>query len=586
MSWTIHAEWARVAQTGQLQLAHAVRWGPLAVVAEARIDNCDELRAALRVAPDTSVQELILRAYDAWGGDFADRLSGDFAIVLWDGRERQLVAARDPFGIKPLFYRADEQQIFFSDAIASLLRTLNGRAILDDQRVLEYLLTKYKSIDATFFRDIREVPAGHVLVAKPSGVHRRRYWKPPEAPPVAPEGNSEEYFEEFGRLFAQAVRRRLRSDGAVVIQVSGGLDSSAIASAADVLCRAGDLPTPSVIGAAAVYPGLTCDESVFIDAVARAISFPIDRWDGTKVDDTDFVDPRAEEPGTRAIFTGGSVGDIGIAKKYGATVIMSGVGGDELGMIEGLFQDLVANGHWSRAMADLLFFPGATMESRIRRIKTVLKQSLPEAFIGDILKARLKVPLWLAPDLRVRARDILSEDRLEPGPLGRVQRHAWRRLTSAQTLRTVSMSVAHARPLGIEHRFPFLDRELVRFALSIPTRCWPGTRANQRLQRIALVDLYPPEIRGRFGKAEFTSALISRIRRSRGHIQALLDSGEWASSRYVDPDLGRQFCRDVTALGASRLLSWRQVWSIVMFEPWLRRNMGYSSSQTIKELRT
>jgi asparagine synthase (glutamine-hydrolysing) len=582
MPWTVLADWERVGQTGRIEVDGLAPASGSVVVADGRIDNRAELQVTLGLPPATSDRELVSRAYERWGVDFADRLRGDFAIVVWDAVAGVLTAARDPFGVAPLFYRADGRRLWISDAMAPLLATLEVTPVLDDQRVVEFLLTKVKAKDATFFRDIHEVQAGHVLQATPNGLRSRRYWKQPDGP-LLPEGRAAEHFEEFRRLFVSAVRRRLSSDSPVLMQLSGGLDSSAIVGAADLLSRTGALPTPSAVAVGAVHPGLACDESVFIDAVARHVALPVETWDGTVANDADFVEPRAEEPGLRTLFMGGSLGDVEIARRRGANVILGGLGGDQLGMVQGLFEEQLAAGHWVQALRQLLVFPGATRRSRMYRVRQQLKRSLPEAVVRPLLRARVNVPSWLAPDLHERVRDILLEDRTEVGPLTGVRAEAWRRLNSGQTLRTVSMPVAHGKPLGIEYRFPFLDRDLLEFALRMPTELWPQSGAYARLHRLPLQDLYPPEIRSRETKAEFTPALIAYLKAMSKHMDSLAESGAWASARYVNPELARRFCRDVTGPGKSYSLSRRQVRSIVTFEAWLRSRQGYSSRRLIKE---
>ena len=295
----------------------------MALVAEARIDNLDELRRDLGSGSEQSTAELLIGAYLKWGEAFPDRIVGDFALVLWDARKNQLLACRDPFGVRPLFYRASRGTISLASRIEQILRTLPPRPALDDQMIVEHLLWRYKAADATFFREIRQVRPGHVLTATGSGIHLQRYWYPPARESSARLMSREDCNEEFRRLFSQSVARRLRSSSPVMIHVSGGLDSSAIAVVADRIARSGELPSLSLRGVAGLHPGLACDERTFIDAVARRIQFPIEHWDGTDVDPEDLQDPTIECPGGLPMI-GGTKGDILIAQRHGATVILSG----------------------------------------------------------------------------------------------------------------------------------------------------------------------------------------------------------------------------------------------------------------------
>ena len=244
---------------------------------DGRIDNSAALRTATETDPQSSIDDLLVASYLRWGPGFIERLRGDFAVVVFDRRLRRVIAARDPFGVRPLFYRLHGSRMWLSSRIEPLLETFDSLPRLDDARVVEYLLATFSATDATFFRDLRQVPPGHVLIATPAGLESRSYWRPTIEVGETNLATVPEYHEELRRLFVESVRQRLVSDAPVVIHVSGGLDSSAVASAADILRRAAQ-SAPSIVGVTALYPGLDCDESPFIDAVSRHVGFPIERW--------------------------------------------------------------------------------------------------------------------------------------------------------------------------------------------------------------------------------------------------------------------------------------------------------------------
>jgi hypothetical protein len=214
-------------------------------------------------------------------------------------------------------------------------------------------------------------------------VRVRRYWRPPSQGSTPIKIAHDEFREEFHRLFVESVGERLRSSAPVIVHVSGGLDSSSVAGAADLIGRAGNWPTPYVRGAAGLHPGLTTDEGPFIDAVARRVQFPIERWDATLTGptDPDLEDPSDAQPGVRALNRGGTIGDIAIARAHGASVVLSGIGGDELGTVFGFVKDLIADRRWSTVLDELLFFPGATMRTRAARLKQVVRQSVPSELL-------------------------------------------------------------------------------------------------------------------------------------------------------------------------------------------------------------
>lgn len=573
----VFADWSKD-RRGPAAFPKGIEHDGVSVVADARIDNEDELRTRLSAA-GASVGELLIRAYLAWGEEFPEMVKGDFAVALWDARARRLVAARDPFGVRVLFYRLSGERMWLASSVRQLVKVSNETLVLEDQRIVEYLLGRYSAKDGTFFRQIRELPAGHILTAEEAALTVRPYWRPPFEGSTVIKTSAEECQTEFRRLFVESVRKRLRSDSPVIIHVSGGLDSSSIAGAADLIGRAGHLPTPYIRGAAALHPGLSCDESHFIDAVTRRVQFPIDRWDGTASTsvDLDLADPSIAQPGIRGLYRGGTVGDVGIARSQGASVILTGTGGDEIGTVVGFVKDLIADHQWSRAIDELLFFPSATMRTRAGRLKQIVRQSVPPELLRWNAIARADVPAWLARDFREMAKQLAAPEVSKVSFSSHLAGGVWERLSSARLGRVVTQFQEHLFPYGLEYRFPFLDRDLVRFVLTIPYEFWPRPRPAARLHREALAELLPPEVAQRFSKAEFTPALALRIRNARSQILAILEQGPWCSEQYVDRPKASAFCRAVLAkeeIGPAA--DWLSLWSIVTLEAWLRKTFEYN----------
>ncbi len=204
------------------------------------IFNFIELRRTLEAEGhhfySRSDTEVIVHAYEQWGLDFVHRFNGQFAIALWDARQRRLVLARDRVGVRPLFFARQGGRLLFASeikglfALPGLTRRLNPRTVAE---VFHFWST---ITPASVFENVFSLMPGHLLVAQlePTGtcgadLRIRRYWDwtfPTEDVvfdrPVA------DYAEELRSLLIDAVRLRLRSDVAVGAYLSGGLDSSVI----------------------------------------------------------------------------------------------------------------------------------------------------------------------------------------------------------------------------------------------------------------------------------------------------------------------------------------------------------------------
>ncbi|HEU4752134.1 MAG TPA: asparagine synthase-related protein, partial [Armatimonadota bacterium] len=240
----------------------------LLVAADARLDNRQELLQELGLSRDTPVPLLVAHAYRAWGADCVPRLDGDFALAVWDERERRLLCARDRFGVRPLYYAFSPTGAFlFASEIKGVLAGGEVPRRLNETRVVEYLTSSLDDTTATFYEGVRRLPPAHLLLFGPAGPRVESYWS--LDPRKEAEGAPTEWPERFRSLFCQAVRTRAGAPGPVGAMLSGGLDSSSIVSAA-VTTAAPELHTFS-----AVFEGIpAADERRYIEAVLREYPVP------------------------------------------------------------------------------------------------------------------------------------------------------------------------------------------------------------------------------------------------------------------------------------------------------------------------
>jgi len=206
--------------------------GTLHVVQNGEIYNYPDLRRELEHAGhrfhthgDT---EVLVHAYEEWGDTFPRRLRGMFAIAIWDAPRRRLVLARDPYGIKPLYYRAASGEIAF----ASELRAL-PRGEIDLEALDCFLAFNFVPAPYSIFRATRKLEPGHVLAWERGETTVTRYaqLRPTAAPEVRREEEAE-LVEELRARLRDSVRAHLVSDVPVGVLLSGGVDSGALAALA------------------------------------------------------------------------------------------------------------------------------------------------------------------------------------------------------------------------------------------------------------------------------------------------------------------------------------------------------------------
>jgi asparagine synthase (glutamine-hydrolysing) len=189
----------------------------------------EEAGHRLRTRSDS---EIALHLYEELGAHCLHRLRGEFAMVLWDGVNRTLFAARDRFGIKPLFYAFHQGTLYLASETKALFaagvpRRWNAEAV--------YYSGGYGGPQSsTLFHGIYQVPPGHFLTANQDYVQLKQYWDfdYPKAGLSDRERPEAEYVDEFRQVFDEAVRLRLRADVPVGCYLSGGIDSCAVLGSA------------------------------------------------------------------------------------------------------------------------------------------------------------------------------------------------------------------------------------------------------------------------------------------------------------------------------------------------------------------
>jgi len=170
--------------------------------------------------------EVILHLYEEFGPECVTRLDGMFAFAIWDQGRRRLVLARDRLGKKPVYYTSTGGRFLFASEIKALIQHPAVKRDLDLQAVNNFLTFSNVPAPGTLFRDIRKLPAAHVLVCESSGTIRiDRYWSALDGPKW-PAKNGAESVERVRELLTGAVKKRLMSDVPIGAFLSGGVDSS------------------------------------------------------------------------------------------------------------------------------------------------------------------------------------------------------------------------------------------------------------------------------------------------------------------------------------------------------------------------
>jgi len=493
----------------------------LVITYNGEIYNFRELREALEqqghafhTASDT---EVLLRLYEAKGSEALGALNGMFAFAIYDRREKSLFLARDRIGIKPLYYLALPGRLLFASEAKALLCYRDWTPTLNANAIHDYLALRYVPGDRTVYNEIRRLPAGHYLTYQADEVKLHRYWEPPLGR-GARKRSENDYLDELASLMEKSVRRRMISDVPLGAYLSGGLDSSTIVGAMaqivsrpiKTFCVGFDYEHDELNEAAATAKYLGCDHHE-IPCRAEDVSLLPD------------IVHHLDEPMGDAIII--PMFQLSREAKRHVTVILTGEGGDEI-FAGYLFHKVMRIGDLYRRLAP---------QALRRWVLGPLLAGVP----ASVLNIAFKYPAELGKRGKQKALDYLQL--LEPPQMDQAYRHLISLFDARDTpdlytpefsamlsstgmhepdtrrngtlpgtayldrllhlqfdhwlpdnmlLRQDKTGMAH----GIEGRVPFLDHELVEFAVRLPPGLKLKRLTGKYLLRRYAATLLPPSV--------------------------------------------------------------------------------------------
>ncbi len=169
--------------------------------------------------------EVILHLYEAYGTAALQQLNGQFAFAIWNEKDQSLFIARDRFGIRPLFYRWQNQTLWFASEMKAFLAFQEWQPEINPNALQQVFTYWAAQSPAAIFKGIRELPPAHYMLLKNGALTTHSYWQMDFTKPKQPLSD-QAYLEQFEALLIQATQIRLRADVQVGAYLSGGLDSS------------------------------------------------------------------------------------------------------------------------------------------------------------------------------------------------------------------------------------------------------------------------------------------------------------------------------------------------------------------------
>jgi asparagine synthase (glutamine-hydrolysing) len=482
--------------------------GAVTLIANAEIYNHRTLRTMLeerghRFATGSDC-EAILHAYEESGPECVRQLNGIFAFVLWDAHRNRLVAARDEFGVKPLYWWSDGTRVAIASEISALLQAGVTTPEVDRTALDHYLACRFVPAPRTLFKGINKLPAASTLIVENNGQPRVHTWR---TPPGAPRRDltDADVAGQLAERFADAVERQMMSDVPYGAFLSGGVDSAAVVAA--MALRSPRPPTTFTIG----FPGAgpVFDEREPAAESARLIGT---EHHATATAETDFLTelatalPRLEEP--CGIPSAPALGQVSRFASERVKVVLAGQGADEPHGGYGRHQAAALLGRLRHAPAALAS-PAAALAravpraararraahmlggrgdaERLLRLVEITDAPVREALLGD------QRPKDAESERHALALNVLAD---VPGrPLLDQALHLDTRMFLPDGILICNDKMSMAASL--ELRVPFLDVELMRFVERIPARMRVRPRAGKRIHRMAMERILPAGIADR-----------------------------------------------------------------------------------------
>jgi asparagine synthase (glutamine-hydrolysing) len=514
---------------------HTLAW-------DGRLDNREEMISLLRqeLNGDRTDVAIAMAAYLKFGSDFLPRLIGDFALSLWEPRTRTLLLARDAVGPRTLYYHANDNRIIWSTELGILLDLAGIKLEINDEYIADFL-TRLPDPAQTPYKNVHAVPPGNVVTARNGQVRAQRFWGLDPKQEIRYKTDAE-YEEHFLHLFREAVRCRLRADGPVWAELSGGLDSSSIVCMADQLIKSGDAQAPALQTVSYVFDeAAKSDERKYIHYVEEKIG---QKGLYLREDDYRMLAPLPDGyvpviPNPVANFAAYNCALDTALRESGARTLLSGKGGDEI---------LSSMKDPAPELADLLV---RWRLLQLHRRLLVWSQTLKRPYyrllwqqtISPILPRKFQAIFqdgYRTEILDLHDRDFIKRMHLRERRLGISDIFGFHypsgRDQAGWFLRAVrELAAGFWREfVKAEISYPFMHRPLVEFMQAVPFDQRVRTNETRSILRRALRNVLPEGIANRKGKTLNTDAALRAVVREWPRLHKMLAEARVCAHGYVN----------------------------------------------------
>lgn len=431
-------------------------------------------------------------------------LKGEFSFALFDPNTKSYFCARDPLGVKPLYYTKVNEKYHFSSTIEDLLKLPSVHNIPNLDAMKSMLSQRRVNYEETMYKNIYRLPPGHFMIVEEAQEHIERYWFP-EKIKIDYSISEEEAVQKFKKLFAEAIESRITNLKETAFEVSGGLDSSSVVSFLSQKDYTSILDSYSMD-----FQALPCDESRYVNRILD--KYPLNHQK-IQVDKLDY----SEEYSLKNLYVMSPNWPITLTfamslpmlykmKQDGKKVVITGQGGDHIftGSLFVLY-DLFRRFKWISLYHELKHHTKPWLKIKSYIIKPLLGERLTKYILVTMGKTK--------SNLLLNDVEYIEDLSYKIGITNPIIRNELDMVTSAGYSTMMDSCLFHCAEgyYDIEFRHPFFDKELVEFALSLPPEMKYKNKTIKWILRKAMDGILPDKIRERKDKAEFSEVIIQQI---------------------------------------------------------------------------
>jgi len=480
--------------------------GQQAIVFNGEAFNYRERRAELEAAGEHfqthSDTEVVLHLYLRHGDDFLHRINGMYGLAIWDATRERLLLARDRIGIKPLYYYRDAEKLVYASEIKAILAHPGVRAGLAAERLPLYLRYGFTPAPGTLFEGIHKLPPGHLLSIENGRLEVRQYWDVSYADKLT--GTEDEIAEELYALLQSSVRYRMIADVPLGAFLSGGMDSSSIVH----LMR--ELGTETINTYNIGYGRAFAEHDESSEAREIAAHYQTNHHEILAQPDIRALFPQLMRSMDEPIADSSFVVTYLVSRlaRESVTVILSGVGGDELFGGYRRYYNVSMNRLWHRLPGPLRRYLIAPLVSALPADRNNRLLNYFRLAKGFVAAAELPADRHYQETVSILGRDVLAHADRHADVLADPYRQALENCDATELLdRILYFDLKTSLPeqlllltdkmsmaCSLEVRVPYLDYRVVEFAARIPTGMKIRGRSLRHIQRRAFHGRLPQSV--------------------------------------------------------------------------------------------